>query len=179
MAKSSTRRPATGPGCRAGTWRSPALRPRRTPSTAAPRRNRSVSICTSRHSGSTSSARWSRMAAARERPTASCGAGRRLEPRRTCPDSTAPLMRDDGRTADDEARRLPDEDRRDRAPGLDGRIRRLGPARCLAPDDRGRPAGRAARLRVDLAVRPFPHDPPADRRDHLRIVHRRWRPWPP
>ena len=49
-------------------------------------------------------------------------------------------------------------------------------ARRLAADDRGRPAGRAARLRVDLAVRPFPHGPPPDRRDHLRVVHDAVRP---
>ena len=35
-----------------------------------------------------------------------------------------------------------------------------------------RAAGRAARLRVDLAVRPLPHGPPPDRRDHVRVVHR-------
>ena len=31
--------------------------------------------------------------------------------------------------------------------------------------------GRAARVRVDLAVRPLPHRPATDRRDHLRVVH--------
>ena len=64
-----------------------------------------------------------------------------------------------------------DEDRCDRSPGLDGRVRRLGPARRVAADRRGRPAGRPARLRVDLAVRPLPHGPPPDRRDHVRVVH--------
>ena len=33
------------------------------------------------------------------------------------------------------------------------------------------PAGGRARLRVDLGVRPLPHRPAADRRDHLRVVH--------
>ncbi len=67
--------------------------------------------------------------------------------------------------------RICHEDRRDRSPGLDRRVRRLGSARRVAADDRGRPPGGAARLRIDLAVRPFPHGPAADRRDHLRVVH--------
>ena len=44
-------------------------------------------------------------------------------------------------------------------------------ARRVAANDRGRPPGRPARVRVDLAVRPLPHRPAADRRDHLRVVH--------
>ena len=51
------------------------------------------------------------------------------------------------------------------------RIRRLGAARRVAADDGGRPPGRATRVRVDLAVRPLPDGPAADRRDHLRVVH--------
>ena len=44
-------------------------------------------------------------------------------------------------------------------------------ARCVAPDDGGGEAGRRARVRCDLAVRPLPHRPPPDRRDHVRVVH--------
>ena len=46
------------------------------------------------------------------------------------------------------------------------------PAEAWARTDRARAAGRSARLRVDLGLRPLPHRPAAVRRDHLRIVLR-------
>ena len=46
------------------------------------------------------------------------------------------------------------------------------PGRRLGPHDRARAAGRGARLRVAVGLRPLPHRPAADRRDHLRVVLR-------
>ena len=53
--------------------------------------------------------------------------------------------------------------------------------RRLGADRRARRAGRGARLRVPLGLRPLPHGARADRRDHLRVRSRssprwRWRP---
>ena len=108
---------------------------------------------------------------------------RRGPPRPRCPPGLRGLERDrrhvPGRRCDGVRRRDrrrargggADEDRRDRPAGLGRRVRRLGSARRLAADDRGRAAGRPARLRVDLAVRPLPHRAPPDRRDHVRVVH--------
>ena len=69
------------------------------------------------------------------------------------------------------SRRRPDEARGHRPAGLGRRVRRLGPARRLAAHDRGRAGSRSARVRVHLAVRPFPHRSAPDRRDHVRVVH--------
>ena len=55
--------------------------------------------------------------------------------------------------------------------GWHQRVRRTRAAGRLAALGRRRAAGRAARVRVDLAVRPLPHDPAPDGRDHLRVVH--------
>ena len=53
-----------------------------------------------------------------------------------------------------------DAGRADGAPGLEGRVRRLGPAAdAWARTRRARRAGRGARLRVALGLRPLPHRP--------------------
>ena len=41
------------------------------------------------------------------------------------------------------------------SPGLEGRIRRLGPGRRMGTDGRARPPGRGARVRVRVGVRPL------------------------
>ena len=64
----------------------------------------------------------------------------------------------------------PDAGRADGTAGLEGRLRRLAAGRRLGTHGRAGTAGRGARLRVAVGLRPLPHRAGADRRDHVRVV---------
>src|SRR4051812_31606888 len=66
----------------------------------------------------------------------------------------------------------PREGGADAAAGLRPRVPRDGAAGGVAADDRRRAVGRVRRLRVALAVRPFPGRPSAHRGSDLRAVRR-------